>query len=373
MSVILVVGTAKGMVIYRTDDRRQDWASNGLELNGWTITAATRDKDGRTYVGVTHDVYGAVIIVSDDLKSWRQIENGPRYPATDLGNEQHNRVIGAMDPMGNRKAPHRHVDQIWKLHAVDDVVYAGVSEAGLFRSNDRGESWDPVSGLNNHPTRDEWEPGFGGLCAHSILVDEKNSDRIWVGISAAGVFRSDDGGKTWDGKNDGVSKDEGYCVHGLAHDPNNANFIYRQDHRGMYRTYDGGDSWELYENGLPVAELSDGHKCVFGFPVEWDTNNDGVYALPLEADAYRYPKDGELKVYRTRAEGNRWETLSNGLPSDTFASILRGAMSVDHLSPGGVYFGTSAGQVFASSDNGDNWIRMPETLPRVLCVEAFNV
>jgi photosystem II stability/assembly factor-like uncharacterized protein len=373
MDVFVIVGTAKGAALLRTDASREQWSVDALRFKGWIVTAATRDAGGRYYVGVTSDVYGAAILTSDDLESWSQLENAPRYEPTDVGNEAHNRTIGATDPFGRFKGPNRHVDQIWKLHAVGNTVYAGVSEAGLFRSDDRGKSWEPLRGLNDHASRSTWLPGFGGLCAHTVLADRRDPPRLWVGISAAGVFRSDDGGETWHPKNDGVSRDEGFCVHSLAHDPNDSDVIYRQDHRGMYRTGDAGDSWQPIENGLPLAELSDGRVCAFGFPIAFDSGSQSAYAVPLEGDNYRFPHGGKLSVYRTRDGGKQWDPLSNGLPEASYTSVLRGALAIDGLDPCGVYFGTTAGAVFASRDGGDSWTRLPCTLPRVLCVEAFTV
>ena len=373
MGFALLVGTNKGAALLRADASRQSWAINALRFKGWIVTAATRDHGGRYYVGVTSDVYGAAILTSDDFSDWRQLETAPRYQPTDLGNAMHNRVIGATDPMGRLDAKSRNVDQIWRLHAVDDAVYAGVSEAGLFRSDDRGKSWEPVRGLNEHATRADWLPGFGGLCAHSILTDPGDPARIWVGISAAGVFRSDDGGETWAGKNDGVATSEGFCVHALTHDPEHPDVIYRQDHRGMYRSRDAGDSWQLIENGLPIAQLAENHRCAFGFPIAMDPASNAVYAVPLEGDNFRFPPGGKLRVYRTQDGGEHWEPLSRGLPDDSYASVLRGAMAVDALDPCGVYFGTTAGTLYASRDGGNSWAQIPCVLPRILCVEAFEV
>lgn len=373
MGVVVIVGTAKGAALLRADAARESWAVEALALKGWIVTAATRDPGGRYYVGVASDVYGSAIVVSDDLETWRQLENGPRYGPDDPGNEEHNRIIGATDPLGRYKGGSRHVDQIWKLHAAGDTVYAGVSEAGLFRSEDRGKTWDVVQGLHDHPDRDSWNPGFGGLCAHTVLSDANDPKRLWVGISAAGVFRSEDGGETWQGANDGVIEGEGFCVHSLAHDPARADLIYRQDHRGMYRSADAGSSWQRIEEGLPLAELAEGHHCAFGFPVEMDPASGSVYAVPLEGDSFRFPHQGRLAVYRTRNGGGSWERLSQGLPENCFANVLRGAMAVDGLDPCGVYFGTTAGSVFASRDGGDSWTAIPCTLPKVLSVDAFQV
>jgi photosystem II stability/assembly factor-like uncharacterized protein len=230
-----------------------------------------------------------------------------------------------------------------------------------------------VLGLNEHETRPDWQPSFGGLCLHRVLSDARNPERLWVGISSFGVFRSDDGGRTWARKNDGVTEGETFCVHGLAHDPNDADRIFRQEHTGMFRSINGGDSWERIENGLPLGQLTYGDSA-FGFAVEVDPATRYVYAFPLAGDDFRYAPDGRVRVYRTRNGGELWEGLDRGLPSEPrYTSVLRGAMSVDRLDPCGVYVGTTSGHVFASRDRGDSWIELPCTLPKILCVEAFQV
>jgi photosystem II stability/assembly factor-like uncharacterized protein len=365
MGVVTIVGTDKGAVILRSNDARERWEISDLLFRGWVVTSATRDAGGRYYVGATHEVYGAVVMLSDDLSSWRQIEKGPRYGPNDAGSEAHNLII-------REAGSARHLDKIWKLYAAGDSVYAGVSEAGIFCSEDRGESWLPIAGLNDHADRANWIPGFGGLCAHSLLIDPSNPDRIWCGISAVGVLRSDDGGRTWAEKNVGVRGGEGHCVHGLTHDPNVPDTLYRQDHRGMYLSRDAGDQWELIENGLPMGELFGDMQAVFGFPIEFDPASGSVYAIPLEGDSYRFPHEGRLRVYRSRNEGASWEPLSEGLPdANVYTSILRGAVSLDQLDPCGVYFGTASGTLYASRDGGDAWQQIPCVLPRILCVEAF--
>ena len=372
MGVVLVVGTQKGAILAHSNDTRQKWDIGDLLFKGWIVTATARDAGGRYYLAATHFVYGAVVMVSDDLTTWRQIEKGPKYEASDVGSIEHLRMIGRSDPAGAGKPPTRTLDQIWTFHVAGDRVYAGVSEAGLFRSDDRGESWQPVRGLNDHADREKWNPGAGGLCAHSVLVDPNNPNRIWVGISAVGVFRSDDGGATWTDKNDGIRQGVGYCVHGLAQDRDRPDVIYRQDHRGMYRTADAGDTWQLIENGLPVSTLYGGDRAAFGFPVVIDPRTKAVYAVPLESDEFHVPHEGKLRVYRSADEGQRWEALASGLPPEAvYTSVLRGAMSVDGLSPCGIYFGTSSGSVYGSNDGGDSWSRLPATLPRVLSVKAF--
>ncbi len=253
----------------------------------------------------------------------------------------------------------------------DGVFYAGVDEAGLFVSRDGGVRWQPVPGLNDHETRSAWCPGAGGLCAHSVLFDSQNPQRVWCGISAVGVFRSDDGGETWQAKNVGVPviledekhKEIGFCVHGLAQDPENADRIYRQDHQGMYRSSNGGDSWEKNEAGLVSG---------FGFPIAIDRPTRTLFAVPLESDECRLPVDGKFRVYRSRDEGDSWEPLSNGLPQKlAYMGVLRRALTTDHLDPGGVYVGTTSGTVHVSHDLGDSWQALPCTLPRILNVSVF--
>lgn len=371
MSVVLIVGTRKGAMIYRSDAGRTRWEPVGFRLEGWQVTSSARDAAGRTYAAVSNDVYGAAVLVSEDLERWKQLEAQPRYGPHERGNPDHNRMLGGGDPLGRFKGEGRFVDQIWKLHVAGDSLYAGVSEAGVFRTDDRGKSWQPLPGLNDHPDRSSWVPGAGGLCAHSLLTDARDPRRIWVGISAAGVFRSDDGGTTFHQKDAGVSRDAGVCVHSLAHDPSDPDRIFRQDHRGWYRSDDGAESWKLIENGLPLSTLSDEHRCVFGFASALDRQTGSVYAVPLTADGFRYPHGGRLRVYRTRNGGASWEALSQGLPDACYASVLRGAMAADGLSPGGIYFGDTSGCVYASVDLGEHWVRLPGTLPRVLSVGAY--
>lgn len=372
MSTTVLVGTQKGAMVLRSDDGRANWTRSALLMKGWLVTSFVRDASGRTFAGVTHDVWGATVMASDDLENWTQCEGAPRYPADAKGNHGHNRIIGAMDPMEQFSAGGRHVDQIWKLYASGEILYAGVSEAGIFRSDDHGKSWHPLRGIDQHPDRDAFVPGFGGLCAHSILVDEHDPNRIWVGISSAGLFRSDDGGETFVSKNQGVdSSGEGYCVHSVAHNPRNADVIYRQDHRGVYRTDDGGDSWLLVEDGLPESVLSDEHHCSFGFAIDVDTRSDSVFIVPLEGDSFRFPHGGRLAVYRTQDRGASWQSFDAGLPSDCYTNVLRGAMATDGADPGGLYFGTTGGSVFGSANGGENWQTLVSDLPKVLAVEAF--
>jgi photosystem II stability/assembly factor-like uncharacterized protein len=347
--VRVLVGTEKGAFVFSSDRARRSWQVEGPLFKGWKVTASARSASGRYFLATASQVYGAALHVGEDFKNWSQIEQGPAYPEG-----------------GDHK-----LNQIWTLFQAPDRLYAGVDSAGLFFSRDDGGTWSPVGGLNDHPTRPKWFPGAGGLCAHSILVDPKRPERIWCGISAVGVWRSEDGGKSWQLKNRGVrqviedkdNKELGYCVHRLAQDPDHADIIYRQDHTGMYRTHDGGESWEKAQSGLPSW---------FGFPIAIDPRTKQLFCFPMESDEYRMPVDGKFRVYRSRDGAGSWEALSRGLPSQpSYAGVLRGAMAVDSLDPAGVYFGTTAGGVFASADGGESWQSLPGTLPRVLSVEPY--
>ena len=298
----LIVGTEKGAFLCRPD------AIEGPLFKGWRVTATARTNTGRYVAATASEVYGPAMHVSDDLKEWRQVENGPSYAE---GEE-------AMGWQGGelQKVP-RKMKQVWTLTASDGRVWAGVDSAGLFTSDDDGETWQPVTALNEHETRSHWFPGAGGLCAHAVLV---RGERIWVGVSAAGVWRSDDGGASWQAKNRGVRKmvpdkefeEIGFCVHGLAQDPDDENAIYRQDHAGVYRTRDGGDTWEAAENGLPSADVGPGKatKASFGFPIAMDPKSKHLYVVPLESDEYRLPRDGKFRVYRSRDAADSWEELA---------------------------------------------------------------
>jgi photosystem II stability/assembly factor-like uncharacterized protein len=253
------------------------------------------------------------------------------------------------------------------------VVFAGVDPAALYRSDDRGETFQPVESLLNHPERPYWMPGFGGLCLHTVLPDPRDPKRIIVGISSAGTYRSDDGGETWTRRNKGVvMADDGppiaphfrpQCAHKMRYDAKNPDRIYLQNHPGVYRSDDGGDSWIDIAKGLP---------SVFGFPlVAHPSRADTAYLIPLESDNFRVPIEGKTKVWRTRDAGTSWEPLGNGLPQhDAYFSVLRDAFTSDSLDPAGLYFGTRGGHLFASDDEGESWRSIADWLPAVLCVRA---
>jgi BNR/Asp-box repeat len=350
MGVVVLAGTEKGGFVCRSGPDRKRWEIEGPLFKGWKVTASTRAPSGRYLLATTSQVYGAALHASTNLTDWRQIDRGPAYPSG-----------------GDRK-----LNQIWTFKPCNGRrLFAGVDEAGLFFSDNDGETWHAVTGLNDHPSRKSWFPGAGGLCAHAILTHPKRPDEVWCGISAVGAWRSDDGGHTWTPRNEGVrcmapDKDFpgiGYCVHGLVQDPDDPDTIYRQDHSGMYRTRNSGASWERNENGLPSW---------FGFAIAMHTSSRTLFSFPLESDEYRLPVGGQCRVYRSRTRGDSWEPLGSGLPGGAYyGSVLRGAMAVDDCDPAGVYVGTTAGDLFISTDAGESWQTLPCRLPRVLSVAAY--
>jgi hypothetical protein len=345
MMVNLCIGTDKGAWVLTSGDRK-DWDLHGPYAKGWKVTTFGRDLEGGYLLATGSNWYGAAIQRSADLDSWKQLESGPAYAT---GGE-------------------RPLTQIWTMGTWGDRLYAGVAEAGLFTSGDNGETWDEVKGLNEHPTRRAWQPGLGGLACHRFLA---RGERAWVGISAVGVFRSDDGGDSWEPKNAGVPAagaddefDIGYCVHCLTQDPEDGDRIWRQDHKGVYRTIDGGDTWERIEEGLPAG---------FGFPIDRDHRTGRLFLAPQESDEFRAPVDGKLRVWKSDDDGDSWSEAGTGwTDAAAYAGVLRDAMAVDGLDPCGVYIGTSSGRVVTSADRGDSWQMLPYTFPRIGSVHAFS-
>jgi hypothetical protein len=344
MTVNVCIGTEKGAWVLSSSDR-QTWDLHGPYAKGWKVTTFARDAEGDYLLATGSSWYGAAIQRSSDLDTWQQLESGPAY-----------------EEGGERK-----LSQIWTIRTVGDRMFAGVADAGLFVSEDNAATWQAVKGLNDHPTAHAWQPGFGGLACHRILAE---GDRLWAGISAVGVFRSDDGGDSWALKNTGLPSvapdddlDIGYCVHGLVSDPSDGDRIWRQDHAGVFRTTDGADSWERIESGLPAG---------FGFPIDRDHRTGRLYLAPQESDEARMPVDGRLRVYRSDDDGDSWSESGTGYPeAGFFSGVLRDAMSVDGLDPCGVYIGTSSGVVLASADAGEGWQVLPYTFPRIGSVHAF--
>jgi photosystem II stability/assembly factor-like uncharacterized protein len=305
-----------------------------------------------------------VVHRSDDGgKTWETVGNEFAYEGK---TETHQWYDGTPHPWEFKRVWHFEPS----LHDVD-TIYAGVEDAALFKSTDGGATWKELAGLRTHETGNQWAPGAGGLCLHTIILDPNNPDRIIVAISAAGAFRSDDGGESWKVITKGLSSDFlpepeaeiGHCVHHIAMHPANPDVLYMQKHWDVMRSDNAGDEWYEISGDLP----SD-----FGFVVDIHAHDpETVYVVPIKSDSEHYPPDGKLRVYRSRSGGEEWEALTEGLPQqDCYVNVLRDAMAVDRLDPAGVYFGTTGGQVYASADDGDTWAPIVRDLPAVMSVEV---
>jgi photosystem II stability/assembly factor-like uncharacterized protein len=364
--VRVLVGTRKGAFILTSDARRQRWDVSGPHFGGWEIyhlKGSPADPD-RLYASQSSDWFGQVIHRSNDGgKTWAPVSNEFAY----------NGVPGTHQWYDGTQHPWEFT-RVWYLEpslSDPDIVYAGVEDAALFRSNDGGNSWQELSGLRE-VKGNLWQPGAGGMCLHTILQDPTNPDRIFTAISAAGAFRSDDNGETWRAINRGLQSnfelpdanaEVGHCVHNIAMHPSRPNVLFMQKHWDVLRSDDAGDSWYEVSGNLP----SD-----FGFPIAVHAHEpETIYVVPIKSDSEHYPPEGKLRVYRSRTGGNEWEALTEGLPqSDCYVNILRSAMTVDDLDPCGVYFGTTGGQVYASANSGDSWQPIVRDLPPVLSVEV---
>lgn len=332
------IGTEKGGFVLR--DEAGNWEVEGPLFPGWKVTTWAKTPGDHYLAALASNWFGPAIHRSPDLVDWEQVPAGPEYP---------------------EDGP--KLNQVWTIRPHGNALLAGVDEAGLFRSHDDGLNWEPVSALNEFPGRDDWFPGLGGLCAHHILTA---GDRIWVGISAVGVFRSDDDGASFRRFDQGVSTPDGgdgdaFCVHGIVSDPADPNHIWRQDHSGVYVTTDGAESWERIEDGLPAR---------FGFPIARDPVSGRVFVIPLAADTNRLPVDGSLRAYHSE-DGRTWQVSGTGWEdSATYTTVLRGAMDTD--GDGGVFFGTTGGDVWTTADSGDHWSKVPHSFPRILSVRVLS-
>ncbi len=364
--VRVLVGTRKGAFILNSDGRREKWSIDGPYFGGWEIyhLNASPVDPKRIYASQSNAWFGQIIQRSNDGgATWTPVGNEFNYAS---GTGTHQWYDGTARPW--------EFSRIWHLEpGLDnpDHVWAGAQDAALFFSGDGATSWEEVSGLRNHVTGSEWQPGAGGLCLHTIQLDPSREGRILVAISAAGVFRSDDNGTTWKPKNQGLSSEYipdpdaeiGHCVHRIAQHPLAPEVLFMQKHWDVMRSDDAGDSWHEISGNLP----SD-----FGFVVDVHAHDpETIYVVPIKSDAEHYPPEGRLRVYRSRTGGGEWEALTAGLPQqDYYHNVLREAMAVDDLDPCGIYFGTTGGQVYASSNEGDSWIEIAENLPAVLSVEV---
>ena len=355
--LVLLIATAKGAFFYHTDERREQWKLTGPHLAGWEVYSLCGDsRNGRVLAGAGHFMQGVVLRTSLDLGGvWETVQRGPT------------------DPIGP-EAKLKHIWQIVPGHPAEPGTwYAGVDDAGLFVSRDDGRTWSELDGLTRHVTRPNWVPGNGGLCLHTILVDPTNSRRLWVAISAVGVFRSEDAGASWTLCNTGLrnvapdfikAEGMGRCVHKMALDPHQPGVLYQQFHGGVFKSTDAGDTWTSIAHGLP----SD-----FGFPIV-ATPRGSLFVVPLVADENRVVPGGALKVWRSRDRGASWQPLTKGLPQEShFVGVLRDAMTTDPLEPAGIYFGTTMGELFYSLDDGDTWRRLPAQFPRITSIKAWAV
>jgi hypothetical protein len=356
--VLLLIGTAKGAFLFRSDARRKRWQRGGPYFPGHSVYAMAYDDRGgrrRLWAGPESAHWGAVLRRSDDFgRSWSQDEKGTvRFPED---TETSLKRIWQITP-GRREEP--------------DALYCGVEPAALFESQDGGESFALARGLWSHPHRKQWQPGGGGLGLHTIVPDPRNADRMWVAISTGGVYRTDDRGRNWRTAHKGVRAqfmpdphpEFGQCVHKIAAPPAQPDRLFLQNHWGLYRSDDGGDSWTDVANGVP----SD-----FGFALAAHPHDaNTAYILPLESDEFRCTPQGRLRVYRTRNAGRTWQAMTKGLPQeDAFETVLRDAMTTDTLPRAGVYFGTRSGSLYASADEGTSWRLVARSLPPILCVRA---
>jgi photosystem II stability/assembly factor-like uncharacterized protein len=364
--VRVLVGTRKGAFILTADGQRRDWNVDGPHFGGWEvyhINGSPADPN-RLYASQSGGWFGQVMQRSDDGgKSWTTVGNDFAYQG-ETGD--HLWYDGTPRPWEFKR--------IWHLEPArddPDTVYAGGEDAALYLTRDGGQKWEELTALRNHPTGSTWQPGAGGLCLHTIILDAANKERIYVAISAAGAFRSDDGGASWLPINKGLRSGEipdedsevGHCVHRIAQHPSRPDTLFMQKHWDVLRTDDAGGQWREVSGNLP----SD-----FGFPIAVHAHEpETVYVVPIKSDSEHFPPEGKLRVYRSRTGGEEWEALTEGLPqSDCYVNVLRDAMAVDTLDPCGVYFGTTGGQVYHSADNGDTWAPIVRDLPAVLSVEV---
>jgi hypothetical protein len=381
--VRVLVGTKKGAFILTSDGTRKKWDVEGPLFAGWEMyhLKGSPADTNRIYASQSSGWFGQIIQRSDDGgKTWNPTGTKPEDLMSEDGMPKGE---GNMFVYDGEAGTHQWYDgtqhpwefaRVWHLEpSLDDpdTVFAGVEDAALFQSTDGGASWKELSGLRKHGSGPNWMPGAGGMCLHTILLDPSNAKRMFIAISAAGAFRTDDGAETWKPINKGLVSDfipepeaeVGHCVHRIDLHPSKPQTLFMQKHWDVMRSDDGGDNWVEVSGNLP----SD-----FGFPIVVHAHEpETIYVVPITSDSLHYPPEGKLRVYRSKTGGNEWEALTKGLPQENcFVNVLRDSMCVDTLDPCGIYFGTTGGQVYGSSNGGDTWEPIVRDLPSVLSVEV---
>ena len=365
-SVRVLVGTRKGAFVITADAARRDWKISEPHFAGWEVmhVKGSRVNPDRLYASQWTDWHGQVVQRSDDGgKTWEPVGNEFAYKGP---TGTHQWYDGTPHPWEFKRVWHFEPSP-----TESETVFAGVEDAALFRSSDGGKSWSELAALRTHSSGKNWSPGAGGLCLHTILINPAQPKRMYVAISAAGAFRTDDAGESWSVITKGLHSSflpdpeatVGHCVHNLAMHPSKPDTIFMQKHWDVCRSDNAGDLWTEVSGNLPTD---------FGFPISVHSHEpETIYVVPITSDSQHFPPDGKLRVFRSRSGGNEWEALTRGLPQhDCYVNVLRDAMSVDSLDKCGIYFGTTGGQVYASNDSGDTWQAIAEHLPAVLSVEV---
>ena len=385
--VRVLVGTRKGAFVLTADGKRDRWEISGPFFGGWEIyhLKGSPVDPNRLYASQSSGWFGQLVQRSHDGgKTWEPVNNKFAYDGTP---GTHQWYDGTPHPWEFKRVWH------FEPSLTDpDTVYAGVEDAAIFRTTDGGQSWQELPGLRGHSTGNRWQPGAGGMCLHSILLDPKTKGRMYIAISAAGAFRTDDSGVSWKPINKGLrssflpdpTAEVGHCVHDIALHPSRPNVLFMQKHWDVMRSDNAGESWQNVNGNLPGEHVSFPQKDGttkeadlqgFGFVIDVHAHEpETVYVVPIKSDSQHFPPEGKLSVYRSRSGGNEWQPLTKGLPqSNCYVNVLRDAMAVDSLDKCGIYFGTTGGQVYASADAGDSWSSIAEHLPGVLSVEVQTI
>jgi len=387
--VRVLVGTKKGAFILSSDGKRDNWEVSGPHFAGWEIyhMKASPVNPDRIYVSQTSGWFGQIIQRSDDGgKTWATPGGAPEMTPFGPKGQSNLFLYDTSAETGKPLTTHQFYDgtqhpwefkRVWHIEPSltdPDTAYAGIEDAAIFRTTDGATTWHEMPGLRGHGTGPNWQPGAGGMCLHTIILDPSDPQRMYIAISAAGAFRTDDGGKSWTPINKGLRSqflpdqdaEVGHCVHHVAMSPKKPGTLFMQKHWDVMRSDDAGDSWHEVSGNLPTD---------FGFVIDVHAHEpETIYVVPIKSDGEHYPPEGKLRVYRSRSGGNEWEALTKGLPQENcYVNVLRDAMSVDTLDDCGIYFGTTGGQVYASSDAGDSWNPIVRDLPAVLSVEVQTI